>query len=124
MDNEQNEQAPRSEWNQPLENLQDAIECIQWLITRISNLEAKLEKYETGSIPSVRKLEYRIGKLFVKELSGTLNIGITSIGNDTSVTDFTNLTESDLTDSDDDAHEQSWCYDEGWFNDPSSSIPR
>jgi hypothetical protein len=124
MDNEQNEQAPRSEWNQPLQNLQDVIECVQWLMSRVSYLETKLDKYETGSVPSIRKLEYRIGKLFVKELSGTLNIGITSIGKDTSVTDFANLTEGDLTESEDDAHEQSWYYDEGWFSDPSSSVPR
>jgi hypothetical protein len=122
MDNEESKQENPLQWNQPLDTLEDAFQCLRWLITYVSRLEARIEKYEENRTPSIRKLEYRIGKLFVKELSGTLNIGITSIDKATNITDLASLTEDEFTNSDEDVQEQSWYHDEGWFGDPSSSV--
>lgn len=104
-------------WDKPLENLDDVISCVRLLLDYVSELESRLSKYESGQIPTLRKLEYRIGKLFIKELSGTLNIGITSIDRETELTDLSALSEEEMSDSESSSTEESWYRDEGWFTD-------
>ncbi len=103
-----------------LHNLDDVIACLQQLIPYVVELEKRLAKCESGPISSLRKLEYRVGKLFIKELSGTLNIGITSIDRDVNITDLAPLTTEDLTDGSAGGDEESWYRDEGWFGEAAN----
>lgn len=61
-------------------NLNELVLQLQWLSHRVQLLEMELarQKAQVG-LPRLRKIDYHIGKLYVKELSGTLNIGVSSV---------------------------------------------
>lgn len=91
-------------------------ELVLILEDRIRKLEtalADVQKAQAQGLPHT--VEYRIGKLYVKELSGTLNIGITSIGEDRDLTDLSTLQDVVLG-HDTDPESESWYRDEGWFD--------
>lgn len=108
-------------WEKPLDTFEDVVACLKWLIPYTMELEKKLAQFTSDATPCTpRKLEYRIGKLFIKELSGTLNIGITSIDTDTHLSELSTLTTEDLSDDSPSVQEESWYREEGWFGDPPS----
>ena len=106
-------------WDSPPKNIDEFIYQFQSLVEYVKELEDKVAACERQvTLANLEKIEYRIGKLYVRELSGTLNIGITSIGNDTKLTDLASLTTDDLIDSDDDFEDrESWYTEERWFDD-------
>lgn len=62
-------------------NLDELVLQVQWLAYRVQALEAAVARQQTSmGLHSLRHLSYHIDKLYVKELSGTLNIGISSSG--------------------------------------------
>lgn len=64
-------------------NLDELVLQVQWLAHRVQVLESQLAKQQGGlAFHRLRKIDYHIGKLYVKELSGTLNIGVSSVGGD------------------------------------------
>jgi len=73
---------------------EELITRVLWLEQRVHFLETKLSEQHTD-FANLQKVEYRIGKLYVRDLSGTLNIGITAIGDDKTVTDLTSLESVD-----------------------------
>lgn len=81
-------------------SVHELIERLMWLEQRVHLLETQLSKYNLTDFASLQKVEYHIGKLYVKDLSGTLNIGITAIGEDKTVTDLTRLESDELDDED------------------------
>lgn len=61
-------------------NLSELVAQVQWLQQRVLKLESQLTASPTEqkrSAPS--RVEFKIDKLYVRELSGTLNMGVTSI---------------------------------------------
>ncbi|MCL6516383.1 spore germination protein GerPC [Alicyclobacillus sp.] len=52
---------------------------VQALEAEVARLRSLLERVNQA-LPNLRKVEFHIGRLSVRELTGTLNIGITSIG--------------------------------------------
>jgi hypothetical protein len=58
---------------------------VDGLARRVAYLEQELgtmrKENAQSEFAGLRKLEYKIGRLYVKELTGTLNIGITTFGN-------------------------------------------
>ncbi|MDQ0188643.1 hypothetical protein JI721_13385 [Alicyclobacillus cycloheptanicus] len=63
----------------PPNDLNELVLQVQWLAHRVRVLESELERQRQQlGLHNLRKIQYHIGKLYVKELSGTLNIGIAS----------------------------------------------
>jgi hypothetical protein len=66
------------------QDLNQLVAQVQWLQRRIEVLERELSHSVTPTThssarPLPSKVEFKIQKLYVKELTGTLNIGVTSI---------------------------------------------
>lgn len=101
-------------------SIEELIVKFQQLTERVRQLEKQLKKNALqGDLGQLKNVEFRIGKLVVKELSGTLNIGITSFGDDKDVTDFTSLRNIDLLHDEDDEesdYDESWYIEEGWLD--------
>lgn len=93
------------------------------LLARVEELEARLETLaaevksaNSKTLPSsLQTIVYRIGKLYVKELSGTLCIGVTSIGDEHSLRDLSSLPDV-VIGSEETPESESWYRDEGWFD--------
>jgi len=68
---------------------------------RVAVLESELQrvllhKSSATGLANLESVTYHIERLYVRELSGTLNIGLTSIGDsDTSVSDFIQMQSRD-----------------------------
>ncbi|MCL6631025.1 MAG: spore germination protein GerPC [Alicyclobacillus herbarius] len=58
------------------QNLDELVAQVQWLWERVYALEAELAWWRQNASIRVHKLEYHIDKLAVRDLSGTLTIGI------------------------------------------------
>lgn len=101
-----------SELNRP-RNLNELVLQVQWLSERIAVLERELAQHQATCLaPS--KVDFKIQKLYVRELSGTLNIGVTSIGGGGP---RWSAPEMDLAEGDDDWRRLEQEGDENWFTD-------
>lgn len=79
-------------WQRPPVTLAECIVQWQMLMQRVSDLENQVASLKASQpLGQLRKVEYKIGRLYVQDLSGTLNIGITSIGDKTQLTDLSDL---------------------------------
>jgi hypothetical protein len=79
-------------WHCAPTTVEACISQLQWLMQRVACLEQEIESLKAKqSLSQLRKVEYKIGRLFVKDLSGTLSIGITSFGNTPELSDLSDL---------------------------------
>lgn len=65
------------------QSLSELVAQVQWLADRLACVEAQLtQAHLDKGLTNLRKVEIQVRKLYVRELSGTLNIGVTSIRDD------------------------------------------
>lgn len=81
------------------QNMNQLVAQVLWLEKRVADLEQRLAS-QSGNTSGPSRVEFKIQKLYVRELTGTLNIGVTTIGHEpsalsASMMDITNEDEDD-----------------------------
>lgn len=98
-------------------NLSELVTQVQWLQRRVMELENQLQSLTGNSHHSPSRVEFKIQKLYVRELSGTLNIGVTSINDQ--APEWVPTVPHIMNEKDDDWKRLEQEGDEDWFTDVS-----
>lgn len=98
-------------------NLSELVAQVQWLQQRVMELENQVKSLTGNNGPSPSRVEFKIQKLYVRELSGTLNIGVTSINDQPP--EWVPTVPHIMNENEDDWHRLEREGDEDWFTDVS-----
>lgn len=113
-------------WHCAPPTVEACITQLQWLMQRVACLEHEIACLKTKqSLAQLRKVEYKIGRLYVKDLSGTLSIGISSFGNTADLSDLSDLpVQWDGEELDAFHGDDMWMTDRDDLDDPSPQEPQ